>query len=917
MLSLLNAIVPTKYAIELSIEPSKANFRGLLRADLALNKNQAHGNNELITTFSLHAEDIVVLSAKIGSQNLDISYDRTANTVNFHCGEGLEAVQENGVSEQLVLEYVGKLQLIKTFQDATRGVFKTNFMDAETGSSDNFVVATHSQPFFARRIFPCIDEINHKAYMQLSIKTLPRFEVVSNTQVESTADEEQSPENCTDATPPNAMKTVSFATTPLMTPALFGFVLGDLQCIESHVALPQGKLPIRILATQQVELAAFALDTVSEYLPALQEFFKCEYPLTKLDFALLPFLSDMAMENFGLITIRQDHLLLDPTMLADETVRAQVQQLTVHELVHQWMGNYISFDSWEHLWFNEAFATWCACEIMSAVSHQDHWSSPDYLQQLNGSLLVDASFGSRSIAATSKKEHITQTSDSLDPHNYTKGISILRSLQCVIGKENFESALQALCCDKSYHERSIKPSEIWSYFGQHLRSMNISNFMFSWTHSPGFPVLHVVSQSDKTVLKQSRFLTGNSDTAENVPFQIPLFTRLSDGSEDKQHVLMTDRTLTLPYNPLLFNSDVKGYYRVSYEDSESYDRLSNALVEGKLSELDLYGVFRDLEIFIGNEVYQKPEHLGGLFQLLHTIASKVDLSAHSKYYNGLSLGLSILQQVELSDVRFGSGAERSKLLGSIITPLFQQIEWPDSFETTKLSPYQALVMSQVLSAGKTLTEVQFLCGKYFKGVFQGPQKAIPYELLESILTVNSFCTSTLKQWKKHFELAKSSQGVVTHISGCSASDIQVTALETLGYCRDPQLVQKILNYVLTNFDSKGVEKALFGLSNNAKEPCGKEQIRDVLWSWYTLHFDEWARKSLTGDAAKCQSLRNTLLAISVVVFEMWQDMPEKVDIFSTAKQNQFSGELKVADIWTSVKRSQISKMTIYKAILGF
>ncbi|SCU94182.1 LAFA_0F20362g1_1 [Lachancea sp. 'fantastica'] len=916
MLSLLNAFVPTKYAIELLIEPSKANFRGLLKADLTLNKNREHDSDELITSFSLHAEDIVVLSAKIGSQKLDVSYDRTAGTVNFHCSDGLNrSKNEAGVSQQLVLEYLGKLQLIKTFQDVTRGVFKTNFMDAETGNSDHFVVATHSQPSFARRIFPCIDEINHKAYMQLVIKTLPRFKVVSNTQVESEI-QEQIEGSATDANA-TALKTVSFEQTPLMAPSLFGFVLGDLQCIESHIALPQGELPIRILATQQVELAAFALDTVCKYLPVLQEFFKCEYPLSKLDFALLPFLSDMAMENFGLITIRQDHLLLDPTMLADDTVQTQVQQLIVHELVHQWMGNYISFDSWEHLWFNEAFATWCSCEIISNISHQDHWSSQEYLQQLNNDLLRDASSDSQSIASTSTKGSITQTSDAVDPHNYTKGISILRSLQCSIGKDNFKSALQSLSCDKSYHERSIKPSEIWTYFGQHLRSMNISNFMFSWTHSPGFPVLHVESQNGNTLLKQGRFLTGNGGTTENVPFHIPLFARLSDGSEDKQHVLMTDRTLKLPYEPTLFNSDVKGYYRVSYESKECYDRLSKALVEGQLSELELYGVFRDLETFIGNEQYQKPVHLDGLFQLLRTIASDVDLSTHSKYYHGLSLGLTVLQQVELSDMRFGSGAESSKLLENIINPLFKQIEWADSYQSVQIPSYQAHVMSQVLSAGKRLTEVQSLCCKYFKMILHGPANAIPFELLGGILTVNSFSTSTLKQWKKHFELAKSSQGIVPHISGCSASDIEVTALETLGYCKEPQLVQRILNFVLTNFDSTGSERALFGLSDNAKELCGKEQVRDVVWNWFCLHFDQWAKKSLVGDAATCQDLRNTLLAISVVVFQMWQDVPEKVDTFTTAKQSHYGGELRVAEIWASVKRSQIPKMNIYKALLGF
>ncbi|SCU86501.1 LAME_0D06414g1_1 [Lachancea meyersii CBS 8951] len=912
MLSLSNPVVPTNYAIELTIiDPSKANFRGLLRADLTINKNRGERNE--FKEFSLHAEEIVVLSAKIGSQELNVTFDRSSSIVTFHFESGLK-VNDAGEWDPLVVEYVGKLQPIKTFQDVTRGVFKTNYMDIASGNSNHYVVATHSQPGFAKRIFPCIDELNHKAFFQLSVKTLRRFVVASNTQVETESDEPTF-QNSTGNS--DSMKKVSFTTTPLMAPSLFGFVLGDLHSIDAQITLPQGKLPIRFLAAQQVNLAAFALDTVCEYLPALQELFKCKYPLAKLDFALLPFLSDMAMENFGLITIRQDHLLLDPSVLADETIQNQVQQLVVHELVHQWMGNYISFDSWEHLWFNEAFATWCACELISTNSKQDYWSSAEYLQQLSGALLKDGSADSQSIASRSKIDQISQTSDAVDPYSYCKGISILRSLQCSIGKDNFKSALQSLAYNESFHKRCIKPSEIWSFFGQQLGSANISNFMFSWIQSPGFPVLHVTCENGNTLLKQNRFQSDKDNASEDVPFHIPLFTLLPDGSEDKQHILMTDRSLKLPFKATLFNSDVKGYYRVSYESAECYGQLCEALASGQLSDLDLYGVFRDLDVFIGDESYQKREHLNGLIQLLCTIASRVDLNIYPKYYRGLSLGLTILQQLELSDLRFGSGKENKKYSDIIITPLFNQIQWPESFHNVRPSIHQALVMSQVLSAGKTLADVQSLSSKYFRKILQGPQGAIPFELVESILTVNSFCTSTLKQWKKHYDLVKSSQGLATHVSGCSVADIQDAALESIGFCTEPQLVQKLLNFVSSNFSSAGSEKALFGLSNNAKKACGSEQIRDVVWAWFDLHFDQWAKKSSTGDSVDCQRSRNTLLAVSVVVFEMWQDMPEKVDAFATAKQSKFGGDLRVADVWTSVKRSQIPKMTIYKGLLGF
>ena len=79
------------------------------------------------------------------------------------------------------MDYVGTIHTIKTYKDATTGVFKTNYMDNEMGSSDNYVVATHAQPGFARMILPCIDEVNHKAQFKVDITTHERFVVISNT----------------------------------------------------------------------------------------------------------------------------------------------------------------------------------------------------------------------------------------------------------------------------------------------------------------------------------------------------------------------------------------------------------------------------------------------------------------------------------------------------------------------------------------------------------------------------------------------------------------------------------------------------------------------------------------------------------------------------------------------------------------
>lgn len=898
VLSLANGVVPSRYELELELDHQKANFRGQLIAQL----HAVAGCTEL-KEFSLHGDGLIVLSANIGNVKLKVSYDRRGRKIDFAAESPIDL--SSGTVAPLALAYVGTVHAIKTFQEPTRGVFKTNFMRYDTGKSDNFVIATHAQPGFARMIFPCIDEPNHKAQFQLTITSDQRFKVISNTA------------QLTEHELDNSRRSVKFGVTPSMTPSLFGFVVGDLEFIQSTVKLPQGNLPIRFYAPQQIEHAAFGLDTVQKAFPALQSYFQCDYPVNKLDFVLLPFLTDMAMENFGMITVQQDNLLLSPTALADKSVQTQVKQLIVHEMVHQWMGNYISFDSWEHLWFNESFATWCACEILDAIDQTEYYYSDEYLHQLDVCLRGDSELSSQSIAASSKKDGIIQTSEAVDPHNYAKGISLIRSLSCCIGEDIFKKALQKVFAAHEFHDKSIKPSDIWSYMGKELHSSNISNYMYSWVQTPGIPILHVTSNGSLTSLVQHRFVSSGETDHEDVPYHIPLFMKLTDGSLDQKQVLLTDRSTTIDYPILLCNSDAKGYYRVSYESQECYELLKKGLEEGLVSGTDLYKFFQDLKYFIGNEAYQKQEHLDGVLDVLRYIAQKISLEKSPQLYRGLGVGLEILQTIELSVIAYRGDAENLNILETVIMPLFKQITWPSQFENVKYGSAQLQLMSQVLFAAKDTSEAHEVATRYFKKVMQGPNASIPSEIVGSVFATISQHTSSIKNWKKLNELVKSSAAVAPHVSNASPVDLQNAAIENLSFSTDPAVVTKILNFVMTNIDSSSIEKALFGLAYNAHRDSGNSKVRDSVWTWFNLHYDMWAKKSFRDGSDTSSRLKKTLTSISIIVFEMWLDKPEQIDTFVTMKQSKFGQLSNVQEIWNSLKKGQLKKMKIYQGILGF
>ena len=87
-----------------------------------------------------------------------------------------------------------------------------------------------------------------------------------------------------------------------------------------------------------------------------------EYPgmgVDKADQIALPDFDAGAMENWGLVTYREQSLLFD--MNRDRFSRKSYVCTTVsHEMAHMWFGDYVTCQWGDELWLNEAFATYFA-----------------------------------------------------------------------------------------------------------------------------------------------------------------------------------------------------------------------------------------------------------------------------------------------------------------------------------------------------------------------------------------------------------------------------------------------------------------------------------------------------------------------------------------------------------------------------
>ncbi|GAA5799773.1 hypothetical protein HPULCUR_005191 [Helicostylum pulchrum] len=103
------------------------------------------------------------------------------------------------------------------------------------------------------------------------------------------------------------LKTVKYATTPLMSTYLLAFIVGPFEYIEGFTTGEYNGRPIKTRVYTLPGLSTqghHALNVAMETLEYFAKVFDLPYPLPKLDMVAIPDFDAGAMENWGLVTFR-------------------------------------------------------------------------------------------------------------------------------------------------------------------------------------------------------------------------------------------------------------------------------------------------------------------------------------------------------------------------------------------------------------------------------------------------------------------------------------------------------------------------------------------------------------------------------------------------------------------------------------
>lgn len=197
--------------------------------------------------------------------------------------------------------------------------------------------------------------------------------------------------------------------------------------------------------------------------------------------------------------------------------------LIAHELGHQWFGDYVTCSSWQDIWINEGFASYCeyiAWENVPDQAQADNWIADAHtyaLTEPNGSVYIP----------------ITDVYDEMRIFSYElsykKGASLLHMIRFILNDDDL--FIQILKDYLIAFGGSTASGADFRDFLTTASGIDFTDFFDQWYYGQGFPTFDVTWWQDGDSLKIIADQTGSSASTPLFKTPIEYKIRFSDLSD--------------------------------------------------------------------------------------------------------------------------------------------------------------------------------------------------------------------------------------------------------------------------------------------------------------------------------------------------------------------------------------------------
>jgi len=284
------------------------------------------------------------------------------------------------------------------------------------------------------------------------------------------------------------------------------------------------------------------------------------------------------MENTSATTM-YDSAILDEKALLD----GDLDGLISHELAHQWFGDLLTCNSWEHLWLNEGFATYFSHLWFEERDGEDAYLSGVW-GSMNGLLDSDKADAPYQPAMCSKEYSHPWEAFRRAANPYPKGASILHMLRRKVGDKAFFEGLKQYVDRRKFQTTETQDLR---YALEDVSGLSLDRFFRQWCDRPGVPQVDVNFEwdSSSSSLKVGLTQTQNIDGANPAFFfTLPIYVKLPDGSTRTLEAPMDGKTASasfeLPAQPSLVAVDPDLFVLAKFSTNQSWSEQRDLLLSG-------------------------------------------------------------------------------------------------------------------------------------------------------------------------------------------------------------------------------------------------------------------------------------------------------------------------------------------------
>ena len=310
----------------------------------------------------------------------------------------------------------------------------TRFEDKDDG---NEYIYSLFVPMDADMAFPCFDQPDLKGRFRLTLRSPDSWTVISNTLATSVEES-------------GSVKQTTFARTEPISTYLFAFAAGPFKKVHPVDGLPG--FYVRASKAKAAESEAPAVqETAAAGITYLSDYFGQAFPFPKYDMVLIPGFAFGGMEHAGATFLREESVLFRTAPTKTNLFNRDV--LVLHELTHQWFGDFTTMRWFDDLWLKEGFAQYMAYQTLAALGRPQDGDAGVVWKRFYEQIKPLAYAIDQTQGTTPIYQNIPNLKDAKSAYGaivYQKAPAVIKQLAFVLGAKDFRQGLQIYLAGHRY-----------------------------------------------------------------------------------------------------------------------------------------------------------------------------------------------------------------------------------------------------------------------------------------------------------------------------------------------------------------------------------------------------------------------------------------------------------------------------------